>query len=223
MNQGSHNPSSGGEEKDSITEHLGPRWEQNGTSESSQVNTWSGLYQGGPRSGRLLSAWISFPQTITRWVPLALLFTENRKQLSLESQRKHTFSHFLKDWLRNFLSLQIHKIWCPNKIVLFFQEILKYFKNHRCVFLADIWQDQAVSWQNARGENKTVCRAHLHPRGLPKETRGERVLRIVATCPHTGIQKKRVGGASKLSPQKTGLLWPQGDRVHSRTPRIRKT
>lgn len=114
-----------------------------------------------------------------------LTFHWNRKQLSLESQRKHTFSPiFLEDWLRNIFSLQIHKIWCLNKIVLFFQEILKYFQNHRWVFLGDIWHYKAVSWQNARGENKTVCRAHLHPWGLSKETLGERVQHSGDLSPH---------------------------------------
>lgn len=142
-----------------------------------------------------------------------LTFHWNRKQLFLESWRKHAFSHFLEDWLCDIFSLQIHKIWCPNKIVLFFQDILKYFQNHRWVFLGDIWQYKAVSWQNARGENKTVCRAHLHPRGLPKETRGE-LYSTAATCPHTGVQKKRVGGASNsahgrlvcFGPKETGFI-----------------
>lgn len=162
-------------------------------------------------SGWLLSALISFPQTITLWIPLVLLFSKNRKQLSLESQRKHIFSHFLKIWLCNIFSLQIHKIWCPNKIVLFFQEMLKHFKNHRWAFLADIWQYKTVSWQNAWGEKKTVCRAHLRPWGLPKETRGEHIQHSGDLSPHwRSGSEEPVSAANRrllcFGPKETGFI-----------------
>ena len=56
------------------------------------------------------------------------------QHLRAREKKLHTFFYCLKDWLHKTIGLQINKTRCLNKIVLFFQEILKHFTHHRRVF-----------------------------------------------------------------------------------------
>ena len=50
-------------------------------------------------------------------------------RLSLGQRKKKLYFYFLKDWPDKIIGLWINKIWYPNKIIVFSQEILRHYKN----------------------------------------------------------------------------------------------